>query len=182
MKHFFRRRIPAEGRILLIESGSRHLMEDLLARRQDVLGEGLQLDLVTCYDGVPRGFDESAGKVYRVMDYSGAPGRKVLYRELEARRYRIAVVICSAEPIMTKWKWMLGARLPVKVLILNENADFFWCDHSNWRTIRHFFLFRMGLTGAGAVRTAAGMLLFPLALAYLLLNTAWIHVRRIVHT
>ena len=29
---------------------------------------------------------------------------------------------------MTKWKWALAFRLPVKVLVVNENGDFFWFD------------------------------------------------------
>ena len=47
---------------------------------------------------------------------------------------------------MTKWKWALALRLPVKVLVVNENGDFFWFDRANWRTIRHFVLFRAGLS------------------------------------
>ena len=37
-------------------------------------------------------------------------------------------VICAAEPIMTKWKWWLGNKLPAKTFIINENGDYFWLD------------------------------------------------------
>ena len=51
-------------------------------------------------------------------------------------------------------------------------------DRANWRTIRHFVLFRAGLTGGDAVRTISQVLLFPLTLAYLLVYAAAIHLRR----
>ena len=81
---------------------------------------------------------------------------------------------------MTKWKWMLAARLPVKVLIVNENGDYFWFDWGSWRVIRHFVLFRAGLTGAGAVRTVAGVVAFPFVLGYLVGYTALVHLQKSV--
>jgi hypothetical protein len=82
---------------------------------------------------------------------------------------------------MTKWKWALAFRLPVKVLILNENGDYFWLDRSNWAIIRRFTLLRAGLSGGDAVHTIGRILVFPLTLAYLLLYAAVIHLRRKVH-
>jgi len=181
MKYFFRRRVPPFDRLVLIESGSRHILESLIPRLRANHGAE-QMDLVTCYAGDPRHFDPENGKVFRVTGYVGRAARKRLYTELLEREHTIGVIVCSGEPIMTKWKWMLAARLPVKFLIVNENADYFWCDRGNWKTIRHFFLFRAGLTGAGAVRTVAGIALFPFTLAYLLIYTAFEHLKRKVHT
>ena len=96
-------------------------------------------------------FDEE-----RVGDYPSSQTRQGLYRELTANGYTVVGIVCSAEPIMTKWKWMIAARLPAKVFILNENGDYFWLDRGHWSSIRHFALFRSGLSGAGAVRTLAG--------------------------
>lgn len=79
---------------------------------------------------------------------------------------------------MAKWKWALAFRLPVKVLIVNENGDYFWCDRSNWKVIRRFTLLRAGLSGGNAVHTIGRILFFPLTLAYLLLYAAVIHLRR----
>ena len=83
---------------------------------------------------------------------------------------------------MTKWKWALALHLPVKVLIVNENGDFFWLDRSNWPTIRRFVLDRSGLAGSGAVRTVGRVLASPLTLLFLLLYAAFVHLRRKVHT
>ncbi len=177
MKYYLRRRVPPFTRLLLIESGSRHILENLIPRLREAHGAE-QMDLVTCYAGEPATFDPANGRVFRVTDYAGRAARKRLLSELRNRRHTIGVMICSGEPIMTKWKWMLAARLPLKFLIVNENGDYFWCDRSNWKTIRHFFLFRAGLTGAGAVRTIGGLMLFPFTLAYLVLYTAYIHIKR----
>ena len=64
------------------------------------------------------------------------------------------------------------------MLIVNENGDYFWLDRGNWRIIRRFVLFRSGLSGAGAVRTLARLAAFPFTLTYLMLYTAWVHLRR----
>jgi hypothetical protein len=138
-------------------------------------GEQTEIDLITCFGGVPEGF---RGTVYRVADYPGPEGRNRLYKQLAAANYPIMGMICSGESIMTKWKWMLAARLPVKIFILNENSDYFWLDWGHWRMIVHFMLFRIGLTGAAAIPTIARLLFFPLTLAYLLLYAGVVHLRR----
>jgi len=81
---------------------------------------------------------------------------------------------------MTKWKWYAAWKMPAKTLIINENADFFWFDRGNWRTIVHFILFRADLTGGDAVRTLLRLALFPLSIAYLLLYAAFVHTRRVL--
>jgi hypothetical protein len=177
MRYFLRRSFPPFSRVLLIESGSRDLFENLLPKFYEA-HPGMRADLVTCYAGAPKSFRADQGAVYRVTDYPDGHSRKRLYKELAANRYTILGVICSAEPIMTKWKWMLAARLPGKVFVLNENGDYFWLDRGHLSNIRYFILFRAGLTGAGAVRTLARVVLFPFTLLYLILYAATIHFRR----
>jgi len=173
VRYFLRRGQPPVSRILLVESGSRQLIERALASLRRTYGE-LPVDLVTCFGGAPEGI----ATVYRVADYRGPQGRAALYRALRVRQHSIMGMVCSAEPIMTKWKWALAARLPVKVFIINENADYFWLDRGNWRALRHFMLFRAGLTGSGAVRTLGRLLAFPFTLLYLLLYASIVHTRR----
>jgi hypothetical protein len=174
----FTRRLPAAARILLVESGSRHLFEGLISGIRGAFGEAVTVDLVTCYPGLPEGFRPEDTRVYRVSDYRGRNERRALIRELLANRYSIVGIICSAEPIMTKWKWALAARLPAKVFVLNENGDYFWIDFAHGATIRHFILFRAGLAGPGAVRTLGRLAVFPFTLAYLLLYASILHARR----
>jgi hypothetical protein len=181
MRQFFTRSVPPFSRVLLIESGSRELFENLLPVLYQNHAE-MTCDLVTCYAGVPKNFREEQGAVYRVTDYPAGSARQHFYRELGSNGYSIVGIICSAEPIMTKWKWMLAARVPGKVFVLNENGDYFWMDHGNLATIRYFILFRAGLTGSGAVRTLARVVLFPFSLLYLILYAAVVHLRRSLRT
>ena len=179
MRDFFRRGNPPFTKVLLIESGSRRLYDDLIAGLHETYGADLPIDLLTCFAGEPEGFD---GKVFRVTDYRGKAARKRLYEELAAERYPIVGMICSGEPIMTKWKWMLAARLRSKFFILNENGDYLWIDWGHSRTMLHFALFRAGLTGASAIPTVARLLFFPITLAYLLLYAGFVHLRRKLRT
>jgi hypothetical protein len=175
VRYFFRpSRRPDVGRILLVESGSRSLIEGVIPHLIDAFGE-IPIDLVTCYGGVPAGFN---GKVYRVMDYASPETRAGLYRELGQNKYQVLGMICSAEPIMTKWKWMLAYRVPAAVFMLNENGDYVWLDRDHAATVWEFVRFRTGLAGAGAVRTIARLILFPFTLVYLLLYATTVHARR----
>lgn len=181
MRYFLSKSVPPFSRVLLVESGSRDLYEELLGGLYDHHPQ-MKADLVTCYAGVPKNFRTDCGQVYRVTDFPNGRSRKRLYKELAANRYSIVGIICSAEPIMTKWKWMLAARLPGKVFVLNENGDYFWLDRGHLSAIRHFVLFRAGLTGAGAVRTIARLVLFPFTLLYLILYAGSVHLRRKLRT
>lgn len=178
MRYFLTRRQPEAARILLVESGPRYLFEALIAGIRQSYGDSARVDLVTCYAGIPAGFDPHTTTIFRVSEYRGRAARKSLYRALAANRYTILGIICAALPIMTRWKWMLAARLPAKVFVLNENGDYFWLDWGHLSVIRHFVLFRAGLAGAGAVRTLARVLLFPFTLLYLLLYATTVHGRR----
>lgn len=174
MKYFLRRRHPEVRRILLVESGSRRIIEQVLPALRRNYGEGTAIDLVTCFASAPSGIET----VHRVTDHRGAEGRRKLYRLLGANQYSIVGLVCSAEPIMTKWKWSLAARLPAKVFVINENGDYFWLDRGQWRTMLHFALFRAGLTGSGAARTLGRLAIFPFTLLYLLLYASVVHIRR----
>lgn len=175
MRYFFRpNRRPEVQRILLVESGSRALIEGVIPHLFNAFGE-VPVDLITCFGGIPAGF---TGQVYRVMDYATPEARAKLYRELTANNYQVLGIVCSAEPIMTKWKWMLAYRVPAAVFMLNENGDYVWLDRAHAATVWEFLRFRTGLAGAGAVRTVARLLLFPFTLAYLVLYATTVHARR----
>src|SRR5262249_50040824 len=102
--------------------------------------------------------------------------RKRLARELYINDYFVVGIICSGESVMTKWKWWAAWKVPAKLFVFNENGDYYWFDYSNWRISMHFALFRFGLTGADATTTITRLILFPFALAYLLLYVGVIHL------
>jgi len=177
MRLFLSKTVPEFSRLLLVESGSRQLFETFLSGLYDS-HPGLRADLVTCYAGPPKHFRSECGHVYNVNDYRDAPARRKLAADLASNGYSVAAIICSDEPIMTKWKWLIAARVPAKILVLNENGDYFFVDRGNLATIKHFILVRAGLTDGSAVRTIGRLLLFPFTLAYLILFAANAHLRR----
>jgi hypothetical protein len=177
VRYFFTRREPAHTRLLLIESGSRSLAEGIYPHLRSSFGPDIPIDLVTCYAGLPAGFHPDT-TTWRVTDYGSPEGRRELIRLLRAREYTAAGVICSAESIMTKWKWLIALRLPAKFFILNENGDYFWVHRENIATIREFALVRLGLSGAGAIRTVGRLLLFPFSVVFLLLYAFAAHSGR----
>jgi hypothetical protein len=170
--------LPPVNAILLVESGSRGLLEGLIGGLRQTWGDALPIDLVTCYASLPRGFDPQTTRLYRVGEYRGREGRRKLYRELAGNGYGMIGIVCSAEPLMTKWKWMLAARIPAKLFVINENGDYFWFDRRHLSAVRRFVLFRSGLAGAGAARTLVRFFSFPVALLYLLLYATVVHARR----
>jgi hypothetical protein len=180
VRYFLSRSIPQPQAILLVESGSRGLLEAVVPGLHQAWGENTALDLVTCYARLPEGLEAERTRVYRTNDYRGREGRRRLYRELERNEYELMGIICSGEPIMMKWKWALALRLPAKVFIINENGDYFWLDRGHLDLIRQIVLLRTGLAGAGAVRTLARVFSFPFTLGYLLLYAAAAHGRRIL--
>jgi hypothetical protein len=165
--------------VLLVESGARGVFDRLIPRLYEIHGEEIEVDLITCYPSTPAGFQ---GRVLRVQDYGGSAARGELYRELRARGYSVVGILCSGEPIMTKWKWMLAARLNAKVLIINENADTLWIDWSHREHIARLARVRLGLTGAAAIPSLWRILLLPFSAVFLVLYAAAVHLRRFVHT
>ena len=65
MRRFLSRGTPPFDRVLLVESGSRQLYEDLLRGLYDV-HPNMRADVLTCFAGVPKCYREDRGSVYRV--------------------------------------------------------------------------------------------------------------------
>jgi hypothetical protein len=175
LRHFFGSHIPDGPRILLIESGPRPVIERVILHLRDLFGQDVEMDLVTCYVGEPAGF---RGRIFNVNDYGGASGRDALWADLAPRNYSVAGVVCAAVPIMTKWKWWLAFKVPAKICIINENADYFWLDRVHLRQLRQFVTYRLGIGGSAAVPSLVRLVFFPVTLAYLLLYAGTVHLRR----
>ena len=178
MRYLLTRRTPPLTRALLIESGSRSLIEGIIPHLRAVWGE-TPIDLVTCYAGLPAGFGPETN-VYRVTECNTAEDRRKLIRLLRQNNYSLAGIVCSGEPIMTKWKWLIALRLPAKVFIVNENGDYFWINREHIKAIRQFSLIRLGLSGEGSMRTVGRLLIFPFSLLYLLMYAFAAHSGRMI--
>jgi hypothetical protein len=178
VRYFLTGRLPRVNSILLVESGTRGLVEGLIGGLRQTWGDQIPIDLVTCYASLPKGFESHNTRVYRVGDYRGRAARRRLYRELAGNRYALVGIVCSGEVVMTKWKWVLASRIPAKLFVINENGDYFWFDRLHLGAIRQFVLFRSGLAGSGAVRTLVRLISFPFTLLYLLLYATSVHTLR----
>ena len=178
MRYFLSGRLPRVTSILLVESGTRGLIEGLIPGLRQAWGDQIHIDLVTCYATLPKGFEAHNTRLYRVVDYRGRAARGRLYRELASNDYSLVGIICSGEVVMAKWKWVIALRLAAKVFIINENGDYFWFDRMHLGAIRQFVLYRSGLAGSGAVRTLVRLISFPFTLMYLVLYATSAHARR----
>lgn len=178
VRYFLSRGHAPVGSILLVESGSRGLLERAIVPLRRTWGDDIFIDLVTCYSGLPQGFAPETTRVYHTADYRGAQGRRRLYRLLVQNRYALVGIVCSAQPLMTKWKWALAFRVPAKIFIINENGDYFPVEIHQWPNLWRLILIRAELNDGGAVRTLARVISFPFTLLYLLLYATTIHARR----
>jgi hypothetical protein len=173
-------RQPNPSAILLVESGSREILERLIPVLRSVWGTEIPIDVFTCYAGLPRGFEPQNTRVFRAGDYRTREQRTAALRALKANGYTWVGIVCSGEPVLMKWKWALAFGLKAKVFIINENADYFWLDRMHLPIVFRLATERTGLAGAGAARTLARVFAFPFTLAYLLLYAAAVHGRRAI--
>jgi hypothetical protein len=174
VRYFLRRRVAPGTRILLIESGSRHITDKVIPRVRAQFGSELQIDLVTCYPDAPDGLGPA--NIFNVSGYRKQ--RLRLVRALRANHYPVAAILCSDEATLSRWKWALAAALPSKILVVNENADYFWLDYANWGAIYHLVRYRAGFADAGIVRMLARVIAFPFTFSYLVLYATAAHFRR----
>ncbi len=170
-------RCPDIRHVVLVESGSRTVLEAAIPKLRGSFGPGVGLDLVTCYPGGPAGL-APASRIWRTQDYAAGARRGEILRELKATGATVLAIVCSGDPIMTRWKWWLAWKLPMKVLLINENGDSFWLDRVHLRTLRHMVLLRLGLSGTLAGRTVARVAALPFVFVYLLLYATVVHARR----
>ena len=178
MRYFFRGRLPPLTRMLVVESGSRQILENGIPRFRALFGDQFSIDLLTPLPGLPQALDPATAEVFRVTQCRSGADRRRLLGELRSRRYPVLGIICSNEPVMTPWKLAATILIPAKVVIFNENGDFFWLDWDHRKSIRRFLLFRAGLLEDDAVRRLVHIAAFPFILTFLLLYAAYAHLGR----
>ena len=113
--------------VLLVESGPAALAERFLAHLY-ASHPAQRVDLLTCVEGEPIGLQLDRGSVTNVQLYRGFAARRALIRDFARAGYGVVAIFCTGHNIMTRWKWAIAVRVPAKVLIVNENGDYFWLD------------------------------------------------------
>ena len=64
MRYFFRRLPLPIPRLLLVESGSRPILEAGLPRFRAIFGDQIPMDLLTCLPGLPQALDPASTEVF----------------------------------------------------------------------------------------------------------------------
>lgn len=178
MRYFWNvRRFPEKGPILLVESGTRELLEKAIPTIR-TFWDGMTppIDVFTCFSGVPEGIGDD-GQIYRVANYAKSE-RKKLLREFKSREYAVMGIVCSDEAILAKWKWLIMMSVPAKLLVINESGDCFWFDRENWPLIREFVASRSGITGATILRSILQVAVLPATFIWLMCFAAGAHTVR----
>jgi hypothetical protein len=175
MRFFLTGRGPAVDRILLVESGSRHVLERAIAGMRRGFPDA-RLELVTCFPGLPGG--ASFNRVWRVTDAPSLGAKWRMARAIAASRPPVAAMLFSGEPVLFNWKAALLLLLPSKFLLINENGDFFWLDRPNLPTLRQFVGARLGMNGEGMLRGVCRVVSFPFVLVFLLLVGVFTYAMR----
>ncbi|MBI4461180.1 MAG: hypothetical protein HY648_14125 [Acidobacteria bacterium] len=176
MKYFFRTTIPSVHDVLLIESGSPKVVERSLGGVRRIF-PGARYHLLTCQaDASSRPFDT----VFRSSDYPSWWSKLLLLLSFRKKGYEVVAVLCTKERILWRWKMLALAVIPAKVLIINENADFFWLHWRNWRTFRQLVSVRWGMAAKLRALCSGALhaLLFPFLLLFLISNAAFLYARR----
>jgi len=164
MRWFLSGRSPDPARILLVESGSRHLMERAVAAMSRHFPTA-RFDLCTCFPGVIE--TAPVEQVWRVNEARSFGAKLSLARAVIRTRPPIAALLFSGEPVMFNWKMLLLAALPSKIIVINEHGDFFWLDRRHLKILRSFVGARLGVGGDAFLRAITQLLVFPFVFLYL---------------
>jgi hypothetical protein len=175
---FLSRFTPPLLRILIVESGPRETTEKLLHYFYEV-PKSQQVDVLTCYGSSPKTFDAERGTCYSIHDPAFQGNRSGLIRHLGQTKYSAVAALCTGSAVMNKWKWAIAARIPAKVLIVNEHAGFYSLDLGHLKNIgntlsEHF------LPEASTLGVIGELLIAPFTISYLFLYAALIHLRRLL--
>jgi hypothetical protein len=157
-----------------MESGSPEIARRAIERISKLFPDA-GFHLCTCHSDTSSAFFST---VFRVADYPGTWKKLGLLFSFWRKGWEILVILCTGEPILWRWKILALFMLRSKVIIVNENADFFWLDWANRRTLRRFLAGRWGINRTESLQTFLRLLVFPLTLLFLLATVGFLYLRR----
>jgi hypothetical protein len=179
VRRFLVRAQPSFERILLIESGPRESGDKALRFLYGVK-RAAQIDLLTCFSTAPDSFDAARGCVYSVHDREVVANRSRFIGKLARNPYTLVAVLCTGSPILQRWKWAIALRTSARLILMNEEANYFTADVWNLETARLMLLKRLS-DRATALAGLSGLLSWIFAsftVGYLCLYTGMVHLRR----
>ena len=171
-----RSRLPF-GRVLLIESGSRHAADRFLQHLYQFESCG-QVDVLTCFSTPPETFQSSRGQVFFVTDPAITRDRQQFLRTIASTPYDIVAVLRTGSGILRKWTWAITLLTRAKILIVKENASFFFLDYGYLQDIK-VSVPRLRREQITRFRLAGEVFLMPFMILYLILYAGQVHLRRL---
>ena len=111
-------------------------------------------------------------------EYAGRSAKLALLGQFRKHGYTVLMILCTGERIMTVWRALALVLVPAKVIVVNENADFFWLSWENRAMLRAFLGARWGVNlrhGALILLRAAA---FPFTVLFLMLTALYYYQRR----
>jgi hypothetical protein len=177
MRYFFGS-FPGTDDVLLIESGAPAVSRRVLERVRAHF-PAARYHLLTCWpETTPEHHSAGYQSIFRASEYPAGLDKIRLLFSLARRRWRVLAILCTGEQVLWRWKLLALAIFPSKVLIANENADFFWLDWAHRSNLRQFLGVRWGVNLDQIAATALRALLFPFTLLFLLLTALYLYTRR----
>jgi len=180
MRRFLARAQPSFERLLLIESGPREAGEKILRYLYDVRNVE-HVDLLTCYSNPPEAFDHARGTVYSVHDREVVENRRRFVGKLAETPYSLVAILCTGSPILERWKWAVAMRTSARLIVLNEEANYFTVDIWNLSSVRLMLGKRASDRGL-ALASLMTWIFAPVTVAYLAAYTGMVHLRRWLRT
>jgi hypothetical protein len=180
MKYLFGS-FPGADDVFLIESGSPDVSLRVVDKVRTIFPKA-RYHVLTCWPETahtprlpPKG---PYASLFRAADYPTTLDKLRLLLSLARRRWRVLVILCTGEQVLWRWKMLALVIFPSKILIANENADFFWLDWAHRRNLRQFIAVRGGVNRDEIAATILRAMVLPFTFLFLLLTALYLYTRR----
>lgn len=179
MRWFLRRRVPLIDRLLLVESGPRTDVQQLVPLLRESVCGNAPIDLFTCLPDAPAGLGDDT-RTWRSYEARNNAERWRMLLGLRRQRHAAAAILCGDSPLLATWKVALAALLPGKILLIDKVEGLVWLDRRHWRKALKLGISSSGLRNPEFIRKLSHAAFLPIALPVLLVFAGKVHLRRLI--
>ena len=179
MRWFLRRRLPLVDRLLLVESGPRTDVQQLVPLLRESVCGNAPIDLFTCLPDAPSGLGDDT-RTWRSYEARNNAERWRMLLGLRRQRHAAAAILCGDSPLLATWKVVLAALLPGKILLIDKVEGLVWLDRRHWRKALKLGISSSGLRNPEFMHKLAHAAFLPIGLPVLLGFAGKVHLRRLI--
>lgn len=179
MRWFLRRRVPLIDRLLLVESGPRTDVQQLVPLLRESVCGNAPIDLFTCLPDAPAGLGDDT-RTWRSYEARNNAERWRMLLGLRRQRHAAAAILCGDSPLLATWKVALAALLPGKILLIDKVEGLVWLDRRHWRKALKLGISSSGLRNPEFIRKLSHAAFLPIGLPVLLVFAGKVHLRRLI--